>query len=78
MTAMGVVAVIGESVRVAVYATAGALVLPAEDAEAAREAWRTLGPEVAVVILTPAAARSLAAEETPETPGGPPAVVMPQ
>ncbi|MEU8279641.1 hypothetical protein AB0C08_35610 [Microbispora bryophytorum] len=52
-------AVIGEAVRVADFGLAGALVRSAEDAEAVREAWRTLETHVAVVILTPRAAEAL-------------------
>ncbi|MBB2744055.1 UNVERIFIED_ORG: vacuolar-type H+-ATPase subunit F/Vma7 [Microbispora rosea subsp. rosea] len=70
---MGTVAIIGEAVRVAAYGLAGALVLPAEDAEAVRTVWRALGPDVAVVILTPSAADFLA-----DVTGGPPRVVMPR
>ncbi|MGI5489693.1 hypothetical protein [Microtetraspora malaysiensis] len=69
---MATIAIIGEAVRVAGYGLAGALVLPAENANEVRTAWRGLGPEVAVVILTPAAAASLGAAG-----GGPLRVVMP-
>ncbi|MEV0970815.1 hypothetical protein [Microtetraspora glauca] len=69
---MATIAIIGEAVRVAGYGLAGALVLPAENADEVRTAWRDLGPEVAVVILTPAAATSLG-----DTSGGPLRVVMP-
>ncbi|WP_197048866.1 V-type ATP synthase subunit F [Streptosporangium roseum] len=72
MTAMATVAVIGEAVRVTGFQLAGALVFPAEDAEAARTAWRALGPDVAVVILTPKAAIAVG-----EVSGGPLTVVMP-
>ncbi|WP_433213301.1 hypothetical protein [Microtetraspora malaysiensis] len=69
---MATIAIIGEAVRVAGYGLAGALVLPAENAGEVRTAWRGLGPEVAVVILTPAAAASLG-----DPGGGPLRVVMP-
>ncbi|MEV7011402.1 V-type ATP synthase subunit F [Streptosporangium sp. NPDC051022] len=69
---MGTVAVIGESVRVAGFQLAGAVVLAAEDAEAARAAWRSLGPDVVLVILTPEAAAAVG-----EVSGGPLTVVMP-
>lgn len=49
-------AVIGEAVRIAGFALAGALVLPAEDAEQARAAWRALPDDVAVLLLTGRAA----------------------
>jgi len=53
---MSRVAVIGEGVRVQGFALAGALVLAAEDAAAARAAWRSLHPDVAMAVLTPRAA----------------------
>jgi vacuolar-type H+-ATPase subunit F/Vma7 len=49
-------AVIGEAVRVEGYALAGAIVYPAEDANQARAAWRSLPPDIAVIILTTRAA----------------------
>lgn len=49
-------AVIGEAVRVQGYALAGAVVYPAEDADQARAAWRSLPPDTAVVVLTARAA----------------------
>jgi vacuolar-type H+-ATPase subunit F/Vma7 len=45
-------AVIGEMVRVQGYVLAGAVVHAAEDAEQARAAWRSLPPDIAVVMLT--------------------------
>ncbi|WP_220502009.1 V-type ATP synthase subunit F [Microbispora sp. H10670] len=77
MTGVGSVAVIGEAVRVAGFGLAGALVLVAEDAAEVRTAWRSLGPGVAVVVLTPRAAKALDAAAPGETPGGPLTVVMP-
>ncbi|WP_169987983.1 V-type ATP synthase subunit F [Microbispora sp. H13382] len=74
---MGTVAVIGETVRVAAFGLAGALVRPAEDAEAVREAWRTLETHVAVVILTPRAAEALGDAVAGAATGGPLTVVMP-
>jgi vacuolar-type H+-ATPase subunit F/Vma7 len=59
---MARVAVVGELTRVQGFALAGALVLPAEDAEAVRAAWSSLDEEVAVVVLTPAAAAALGDE----------------
>ena len=47
---------IGEALRVRGFALAGALVFAAEDAAGARAAWRSLPPDVAVVVLTPRAA----------------------
>ena len=49
-------AVLGEAVRTAGFALAGAVVLTAENAGEARAAWRSLPADVAVVILTPRAA----------------------
>jgi len=49
-------AVIGESLRIAGYGLAGALLCPASDRESATAAWRELPTDVAVVVLTPSAA----------------------
>ncbi len=49
-------AVIGEAVRTVGFALAGALVLPAEDAEQARAAWRALPGDVGLLVLTERAA----------------------
>ncbi len=56
MSAVSRVAVIGEGVRVQGFALAGALVFAAEDPGAARAAWRSLPPDVEVLVLTPGAA----------------------
>lgn len=72
---MARVAVLGEQVSVQGYALAGAVVLVAEDADAARVAWEGLGDDVAVVILTPTAARAVGPERV--TGLHPLAVVMP-
>ena len=53
---MSRVAVIGEEVRIQGFALAGVITCPAETEDEARSAWRSLGGEVAVVILTPRAA----------------------
>ncbi|MFE7172932.1 hypothetical protein [Streptomyces sp. NPDC057616] len=53
------VAAIGERQRVVGLATAGVVVLPAEDPEAVLAAWSGLPAEVGLVILTPAAAAVL-------------------
>ena len=55
----GTVAAIGEEVLVAGFGLAGVRVLPAERPEAVRAAWRDLPGDVALVILTPAAAAAL-------------------
>jgi vacuolar-type H+-ATPase subunit F/Vma7 len=49
-------AVIGEAVRTAGFALAGAVVATTETAEEARAAWRALPADVAVLVLTPRAA----------------------
>lgn len=56
---MGRVAVIGEETAVAGYALAGVIVVPAEGDDAVHGAWSGLPDDVAVVILTSAAARAL-------------------
>ena len=53
---------IGEAERIRAYALAGVQLGVADDADAARAAWRGLGPDVGLVILTPAAHSALAAE----------------
>lgn len=68
-------AVIGEAVRVEGYALAGALVCPAEDADQARAAWRSLPPDIAVVVMTARVAGWLG--EAPQRRGGVLPVVMP-
>jgi vacuolar-type H+-ATPase subunit F/Vma7 len=50
------VAVLGERALVEGYALGGARVLPADSPEEVRAAWATLAPDVAVLLLTPAAA----------------------
>ena len=68
-------AVIGEAVRVEGYALAGAVVYPAENADQARTAWRTMPPDIAVVVLTARAAAWLG--EAPQRRNGVLQVVMP-
>ncbi|SFF99359.1 ATP synthase F subunit [Streptomyces mirabilis] len=53
---MGRVAAIGERTRVAGLALAGVTVLVAEEPESVRRAWQDLPRDVALVIVTPAAA----------------------
>ena len=72
---MAGIAVIGAGTLVAGYGLAGAVVLSAEDDDAVREAWDRLPEDVAVVVLTAAAARALG--EVSATAGTPLAVVMP-
>jgi vacuolar-type H+-ATPase subunit F/Vma7 len=58
------VAAIGSPVDVAGFGLAGAVVLPAEDDDEARRAWQSLSDDIAVVILTEAAARAIGADRT--------------
>jgi vacuolar-type H+-ATPase subunit F/Vma7 len=69
------IAVIGAGTLVAGYGLVGAVVLAAEDDDAVRAAWDRLPEDVAVVVLTAAAARALGA--MPATTGTPLAVVTP-
>ena len=62
LTTAGTVAVIGEHARVRGYALAGATVLAADDADAARRAWASLDEHTALVVLTSGAAAHLDAE----------------
>lgn len=58
-------AVIGEAVRTAGFALAGAIVLAAESQEEAGAAWRELPPDVVVLVLTARAAAWLGAAPQP-------------
>jgi hypothetical protein len=60
------VAVLGERVRVEGYSLAGAVVYPADDPEEVRGAWGELPDDVAMVVLTPAAARALGLKTGPD------------
>ena len=66
---------IGEETAVSGYTLAGALVLPAEDDPAVREAWNELAADVEVVVLPARAARALGPQRTETT--HPLTVVMP-
>jgi vacuolar-type H+-ATPase subunit F/Vma7 len=57
---MAKIAVIGEGTKVLGFGMAGAIVLPAEEAEAVLDAWRSLDSDVDIVVLTTRAARILA------------------
>lgn len=74
MTAVGLVAIIGEEALVRGFGLAGAVVLPARDAAEARSALRDLPAGTAVVILTAASAAAL--QESRPRNGGPPFVVV--
>ena len=54
------IAVLGEAVLVEPYALAGALAVVAGEPAAVRTAWASLPADIAVVVLTPAAAAALA------------------
>jgi vacuolar-type H+-ATPase subunit F/Vma7 len=56
---MSTIAVLGELHRVEGFALAGATVFGAADADSVRDAWARLPDDVAVVVLTPAAADAL-------------------
>lgn len=62
---MACAAVIGEAVRTAGFALAGAVVLAAENPEEARAAWRELPADAAVLVLTARAAAWLGHEPQP-------------
>ncbi|HEY7011112.1 MAG TPA: V-type ATP synthase subunit F [Streptosporangiaceae bacterium] len=49
-------AVIGEATAVQGFALAGAVVCPVENQDEAAAAWRSLPPDIAVVVLTARAA----------------------
>lgn len=63
----GIVA-IGESGLIDGYGLAGVQLLPAEDGDAARRAWAEVGPDVGLLLVTPAAEAALERElaEAPE------------
>lgn len=69
------VVAIGERVRIQGFALAGVATCEAETADDARTAWRSLGPAVAIVILTPAAAQAIAGRV--QDTAAPLTVVMP-
>ncbi|MBS2965897.1 hypothetical protein KGA66_22805 [Actinocrinis puniceicyclus] len=59
MPGSATIAALGADARTRGYALAGVRVAVAEDDESVHAAWRGLPPEVAIVILTPDAARVL-------------------
>ncbi|WP_433074174.1 hypothetical protein ACQP1P_26900 [Dactylosporangium sp. CA-052675] len=65
MDVTGRLAAIGEARLVRGYGLAGAAVIAAEDEPAARSAWRELDPRITIVIVTPSAARAVAAAGGP-------------
>jgi len=68
-------AAIGRRVLVQGFALAGVLVVEADDADQVRRAWDSLPADVAVAVLTPAAAAALGEEALARGPAL--AVVMP-
>ncbi|UKY47919.1 hypothetical protein [Streptomyces inhibens] len=56
---MGTVVAIGEGVKTSGFALAGVIVRPAEAPDSVRAVWQELPGDVALVILTPAAAVAL-------------------
>jgi hypothetical protein len=56
---MNRVAVLGAELEIEGYRLAGALTVAAETPAAVRSAWRALPADVALVVLTPAAAAAL-------------------
>ncbi len=65
---MGRIVVLGETVAVEGFRLAGALVIPADDAEAVRRAWATLPADAAIVVLTASAAAALGEAASAERP----------
>ncbi|HYB22615.1 MAG TPA: hypothetical protein VED41_02380 [Solirubrobacteraceae bacterium] len=63
------IAALGERERVRGFAFAGVHLAAAEDADAARAAWRSLPGDVGLVILTRDAHAALAAELAASSPG---------
>lgn len=49
---MARLALIGEELRIQGFRLAGAMICPAADPAAARQAWRSLPADVAVIIVT--------------------------
>lgn len=64
---MSRVAMIGEPLRIQGYGLAGAVLCPASDRAAAIQAWHDLPDDIAVAVLTPAAAHWLAGETAGRT-----------
>lgn len=56
---VGKVVAVGERVRIEGFALAGVLTFPAEEPDGVAAAWQALPDDVAVVVLTPAAAATV-------------------
>ncbi|MER7274820.1 hypothetical protein ABT369_10215 [Dactylosporangium sp. NPDC000244] len=65
MDATGRLAAIGEARLVRGYGLAGVAVITAEDEPTVQAAWRELDPRISIVIVTPSAARAVAASGGP-------------
>lgn len=74
---VGRVVALGERTRVAGLALAGVVVLVADDPGAVHRGWRELPADVALVILTPAAAGTLGPRPAQHTGRRPLIAVMP-
>ncbi len=74
MSVVGRVAAIGAEVAVQGFGLAGALVLVADDPDEVRAAWRSMPPDVTVVILTRQALAALSEQPAATLPL---AVVLP-
>lgn len=72
---MGAVVALGEQALISGWGLAGVRLAPAGNAVQARRAWAELEPDVALVVLTPAAAAGLGA--VVHSSEGPLTVVMP-
>jgi vacuolar-type H+-ATPase subunit F/Vma7 len=69
------IAAVGEDARIAGFALAGALIVPAETPDDVRAAWEALPADVGLVVLTPAAATAMAPDL--DDPGARLTAVMP-
>jgi vacuolar-type H+-ATPase subunit F/Vma7 len=69
-------AVIGEATAIQGFALAGAVVCPAENQDEAAAAWRSLPPDIAVVVVTARAAAWLS-ERLQQRPDVLPVVMRP-
>ena len=70
------IAALGEQTAVTGYALAGALVVVAENAAQAIEAWRSLPTDVAIVVVTEQVAQAL--QESVSVSDGPMMAVIPR
>ena len=73
---MAAVAVLGEWARIKGFGLAGARTIAAENPGEVRAAWRSIGEDVAVVIVTPRAAAELEDEPGSARSGHKPMLVV--